>query len=163
MKNLRHVAVAAAIALVAVATAAWAIQPGTTGTEKRFQEQALRSGVLTQVNKTATATAASATAGAATLNSAGSGVITTNALTTIAGSDYLLTLTNNMIAAADIVLAAADLGTATQGVLSVKTITPAAGSVTIVVRNLSGNNQNPLNGTINIRFLVIKQSALGSD
>lgn len=156
--TMRRALISAAVAMLALSAAAYAIQPGTTGTEKRFQQQGLRSGVLIQANNTATATA-----GAATLNAAGSGVITSEALTTIAGSDYTLTLTNNMIAATDIVLATAALGTSTVGVLGVKTITPAAGSVVIIVRNETGNNQNTLNGTIKIGFTVIKQSANGSD
>lgn len=142
--------------LAASVAAALAVQPGTTGTEKRFQEMAVRSAVITQKNNTATATA-----GAATLNSAGSGIITSEALTTIGGSDYTLTLTNNMIGAGDVVLASVQNGTNTAGALFLGPVQPAAGSVVITVRN--GSGQGSLNGTIKIGFMVVKQSALGSD
>ncbi len=98
------------VVALALGAAAYAIQPGTDGTEKRFQNQGLRSAVLIQENLTATASS-----NAATLNAAGSGIITTESLTTAAGSDYTLTLTNNMVAAADIVFATVQLGTSTVG------------------------------------------------
>jgi hypothetical protein len=142
--------------LVASALVAYAIQPGTTGTEKQFQEQGLRSGVLIQKNNTATASA-----GAATLNAAGSGIVTSESLTTAAGSNYTLTLTNNMVAAADIVFATVQLGTSTTGEPMVESITPAANSVVILVRNNHGSAA--FNGTIKIGFLVLKQSVLGAD
>lgn len=156
--RLRH-ALIGIVALAGFATAAWAIQPGTTGTEKRFQEQGLRSGVLIQKNNTATATVAGSS-GTATLNAAGSGVITTGSVATTADSDWSLTLTNNMIAAADIVLASVNLGTSV-GKPYISEVTPGAGSVVIKVRNASG--ASTMNGTIQIRFLVVKQSANGSD
>lgn len=145
------------VAALAVVSVAWAIQPGTDGTEKRFQTQGLRSGVLIQKNNTATASS-----NAATLNAAGSGVITTEALTTLAGSDYTLTLTNNMVAAADLVFATVQYGTATTGSPFVSRITPAAGSVVILVRN-GASTDSVLNGTVKIGFFVLKQNANGSD
>lgn len=145
-------------AALSVCAVAWAIQPGTNGTEKRFQQMGLRSGVLEQPNLTATATAS-----AATLNAAGSGVITTESLTTVAGSDYTLTLTDNMIAAADVVQVQVNNGTNTGGAPLVRTVTPAAGSVAIIVRNGQTVIDTSYNGTLQIRFLVIKQSANGSD
>lgn len=148
----------AALLVPALCASAWAIQPGTSGTEKRFQEQGLRSGVLLQKNNTATATA-----GAATLNAAGSGVITSESLTTAAGSEYTLTLTNNMVEAGDVVLAATNLGTATTGNPTIKSVTPAAGSVVIVVGNSNENSPAAFNGTIQVRFMVMKQNANGSD
>lgn len=156
MKMLRPFGFAA-IALLAAATVAWAIQPGTTGTQKTYQNMGVRSGVLIQKNNTATATA-----GAATLNSAGSGIVTSEALVTLAGSDYTLTLTNDMIAAADIVLPTVQYGSATTGSPWIARVTPAAGSVVIVVRN-GATTDAVLNGTIKIGFLVIKQSVTGSD
>lgn len=143
-------------ALLVGAVAAYAIQPGTSGTEKRFQQQGLRSGVLIQKNNTATASS-----GAATLNAAGSGVITSEDLTTAAGSNYTLTLTNSMIASGDIVLASVRNGGSTQGEPMIETVTPADGSVVIIVRNNAGSDA--LNGSIKISFLVVKQSANGSD
>lgn len=146
-----------AAATLVICAAAYAIQPGTTGTNKQNQTSGLRSGVLIQKNNTATATS-----GAATLNAAGSGVITSEALSTAAGADYTLTLTNNMIAAADIVLASVQYGTSTTGSPWIGRITPAAGSVVIFVRN-GVSTDAVLNGTIKISFLVVKQSANGND
>lgn len=157
MKMLRPFGFAA-IALLAVATAAWAIQPGTSGTNKQFQNSGFRTGVLIQKNNTATASA-----GAATLNAAGSGIVTTEAVTTLAGSDYTLTLTNNMVAAADLVYATVQNGSNTTGAPFIRTITPAAGSVVIVVRNGQGVVDTSLTGTLKIGFFVIKQSVTGSD
>jgi hypothetical protein len=148
----------AASALALIATAAYAIQPGTTGTNKASQQQGFRTGVLIQKNNTATATA-----GAATLNAAGSGIITTEALATAAGSPYTLTLTNNMVAAADLVFANVQYGTSTVGQPYIKTITPGAGSVVIVVGNSTETSSSVFNGTLKIGFFVLKQSANGAD
>lgn len=152
----RRPIIAAFAGLALIASAAYAIQPGTTGTEKRYQQSGLRSGVLIQKNNTATATA-----GAATSNASGSGVVTSEALTTAAGATYTLTLTNDMIAAADTVFASVALGTATTGMPAVTTVAPAAGSVVVIVQNIHASAA--LNGTIKISFLVVKQSVNGSD
>ncbi|MDE2426235.1 MAG: hypothetical protein KGO96_10065 [Elusimicrobia bacterium] len=96
---------------------------------------------------------ATATAGAATLNKM-AGVITSESLTTGAGADYTLTLTNSDIAAADQVYASVQLGTATTGTPAVAMVTPAAGSAVIVVQNIHASAA--LNGTIKISFLVVK-------
>lgn len=145
-----------ATAALALAGVAYAIQPGTTGTEKRFQNQGLRSGVLLQKNNTATASS-----GAATLNAAGSGVVTSESISTAAGSNYTLTLTNSMVAAADLVFATVQLGSATTGEPLVESITPAAGSVVIIIRNNHGSAA--FNGTIKIGFLVVKQNVNDAD
>jgi hypothetical protein len=158
MKMLRRSGIAA-LAILALVTAAWAIQPGTSGTDKRLQQSGERSGVLIQVNNTATSVGAQT--GTATLNAAGSGVITTPSIAITADSEYALTLTNSMIEAGDVVLASANLGSSAVGSIYVAEVKPAAGSVLIRVRNASG--ATTLAGTIQIRFLVIKQSALGSD
>jgi len=105
----------------------------------------------TQVD-TGTKTAA-ATAGAATLNK-NAGVITSEALTTAAGAQYTLTLTNSQVAAADQVMVSVQLGTATTGTPNVCTVTPAAGSVVIVIQNIHATVA--LNGTIKIAFVVLK-------
>lgn len=157
MKMHRYLATAA-IALFAFAGVAWAIQPGTTGTEKRYQDSGFRTAVQIQKNNTATASG-----GAATLNAAGSGVITTESLSSAAGSPYTLTLTNNMIAAADVVLASVQNGSNTAGNPYIRRVTPAAGSVVITVGNSTENTPASFNGTLKISFLVIKQSTLGSD
>ena len=96
---------------------------------------------------------ATATAGAATLNKM-AGVITSEALVTAAGADYTLTLTNSDIAAADQVMASVQYGSATAGTPAVAMVTPGAGSVVIVVQNISG--ATALNGTIKISFVIFK-------
>jgi hypothetical protein len=94
---------------------------------------------------------ATATTGAATLSKQ-SGVVTSEALTTAAGSSYTLTLTNTLVAATSRVFASVQNGTNTQGELTVTSITPGSGSVAIVVKNSHGSQA--LNGTIKISFLV---------
>ncbi len=96
---------------------------------------------------------ATATAGAATLNQP-SGVITTESLTTASQANYTLTLTNSQIAAGDIVQVAIGNGTNSAGTPVQTTVTPAAGSVVIVVKN--DHASNAFNGTLSVRFLVVK-------
>src|SRR5512139_1649199 len=93
-----------------------------------------------------------ATAGAAATNNA-SFSVTSEALTTAAGVDYVLTLTNSLITADSVVLATAANGTNTTEGLSVHRVQPAAGSVTIRVTNRHATVA--LNGTIVINGLVI--------
>lgn len=97
---------------------------------------------------------ATAAAGAATL-SALHGKITTEALTTAQNASYTLTLTNPMIAAADLVHVTLANGTNTQGTPMPVRVTPAAGSVVIVVKNMHEAAQ-ALNGTLVIGFSVVK-------
>ena len=155
------------VALALLATAAYAVQLGTSGTNKQNQQSGLRIGIPIMLNNTATATAGAATLNAAGLNPTASGVITTEALTTLGGSDYTLTLTNNLIASTDLVFATVANGTNTLGAPRVGRVQPATGSVVIVVRNGNGNGgtapDSTLNGTLKIGFLLIKQSAHNSD
>lgn len=95
---------------------------------------------------------AAATGGAATLNKP-AGVVTSEALTTAAGAEYTLTLTNSAIAAASVVLVSFANGTNTQGTLALGRVTPGAGSATIRIRNAHASEA--LNGTIKIAFAVI--------
>ena len=97
---------------------------------------------------------ASAVAGAATLN-AQTGKVTSEALTTAQNVNYTMTITNNQIAAADIVLASIANGTNSQGTPVLLRVTPAAGSVAIVIRNAHDSAQ-ALNGTLVVSFQVIK-------
>jgi hypothetical protein len=99
---------------------------------------------------TKTATAAS---GAATLNKA-SGVITTESLSTAAGSSYTLTLTNNQVAAADQPFVSVWLGTATAGTPVVTVTKPQAGSLVISVKNIDASAA--FNGTLKIGFGIFK-------
>lgn len=94
---------------------------------------------------------ASASAGAATLNKQ-RGTITSEALTTAAGADYTLTLTNSKVTAARQVFVTLDDGTNTVGPIYVRKVTPGSGSVVILVRN--GHASSALNGTIKISFIV---------
>lgn len=115
-------------------------------TDARFN---LSGGVVID-NSTATATA-----GAATLN-ANAGVVTSEGVTTAAGAAYTLTLTNNKIAATDLVFASVANGTNSAGIPVVGTVTPGSGSVVIKVENQHGTNA--FNGTLKIAFLVIKSA-----
>lgn len=104
---------------------------------------------LTQVDVvsgTATSTAAAATINGQT------GVVTTEALTTAAGSTYTFTLTNASITTTSIVNVTVGKGTATAGEPVTQFITPAAGSVVILIRNNAASAA--LNGTIKIGFTV---------
>lgn len=102
-------------------------------------------------NLTSDTGTATAVAGAATLNKQ-SGTITSESLTTAAGSTYTLTITDSVVTAASRVFASADNGTNTGGELTVQRITPAAGSVVIVVKNTGGIAYN---GTIKINFFAV--------
>ena len=103
---------------------------------------------IVNVGDTGTATA---TAGAATSNTQ-RGTITSESLTTAAGSDYTLTLTNSKITASSIVLCSATDGSNTTGPIYVRKVTPGSGSVVIIVRN--GHASSALNGTIKVAYAV---------
>ena len=94
---------------------------------------------------------ATATAGAATLN-ASYGKVTSEALTTAAGADYVLILTNSSVTANSIVLVSIQNGTNTTEGIFVTRVSPIAGAVVIRVRN---NNAAALNGNILVNFVVI--------
>jgi hypothetical protein len=94
---------------------------------------------------------ATAVSGAATLNNV-SGHVTSEALTTAAGADYTLTLTNSLVTTDSVVEAQVRDGSNTTVGLDVNEVTPAAGSVVIKVKN--GHASSALNGTIIIDFVV---------
>lgn len=100
---------------------------------------------------TGTKTAA-ATAGAATLNKT-SGLITSESITTAAGSDYTLTLTNSDITANSIVFASVQPGTSTTGEPAITSVDPSASSLVIKVRNIHATAA--FNGTIIIAFVTL--------
>ena len=106
------------------------------------------SGPLTGTPGTATAVAGAATLAALT------GKITTEALITAAAANYTLTLTNSLIAAADVVMVTVANGTATTGVPIVARVQPAAGSVVVVIRNVDA--AVAFNGTLVASFQVLK-------
>lgn len=92
-----------------------------------------------------------AAAGAVTVNSR-TGLVTSEALTTAAGSDYTLTLTNNRISANSVVMVYLDNGTNTTAPIYTRLVTVSAGQAVIVVRNAGGG---ALNGTIKVGFAVL--------
>src|SRR5271157_309345 len=96
---------------------------------------------------------ATASSGAATLNKM-AGVITSESLTTAAGADYTLTLTNSDIAATDQVFASVALGSAATGTPAVATVAPGTTSVVIVIQNIHATAA--FTGTLLISFLVVK-------
>lgn len=95
---------------------------------------------------------ASASGGAATLSKQ-RGTITSEALTTAAGADYTLTLTNTKVTTSSIVLVSLDNGSNTTAAIYVALVTPGSGSVVIKVRNAHASSA--LNGTIKISFAVL--------
>lgn len=129
----------AIVALFVLAGAAFAQSPATL----RPNSLAIDSGAKT----------ATAVSGAATLNK-GSGVITTEALSTAAAGTYTLTLTDSAIAASDVVFASVWMGTSTTGIPEVMTATPANGSVVITIHN--DHASAAFNGTLKVGFFTLK-------
>lgn len=97
-------------------------------------------------------TDATAVAGAAT-DTHTSGQITSEALTTAAAAEYLLTLTNPKVNADSVVLVSVFSGTNTTIGIAVHEVTPGAGSVTIRVCNTHASAA--WNGTIVISYTVL--------
>ncbi len=96
---------------------------------------------------------ASATAGAATLNT-NSGVITTESLTTGAGLEYTLTLTNSRARTSDQFIVTVNNGTSTAGTPGVgSAICSTNGTVIITITNLHASNA--FNGTLKIGFIRV--------
>jgi hypothetical protein len=97
-------------------------------------------------------TTGTAAAGAITMQSL-AGQVTTEALTTAAGAEYTLTITDSLITASSVIMASVGLGTATAGTPGIGGVTPAAGSCVITVTNL--HSANAFDGTLKINFAVI--------
>ena len=95
-----------------------------------------------------------ASAGAVTLNDL-CGLITTEALTTAQNAIYTLTITNDKVAAGDLVFAHVYDGTNTQGTPTITRVTPGSSSIVIKVNNLHASAE-ALNGTLKIGFMVVK-------
>jgi hypothetical protein len=93
-----------------------------------------------------------ATAGAAELD-AKAGVITTESLSTAAGAEYTLTLTNADVSADSVVVASVANGSNTTAGATVTTVAPDDGSVVIKVKNTHA--ETALNGTLKIAFAVV--------
>ena len=124
-----------------------AILNGTPGTVS-FGDTTVTALHLGTGTKTATAVA-----GAATLNKPG-GTITTEALTTVAGGTYVLTLTNSTIALADQAFASVQFGSSTTGAPCVTSTDNSAGQVVITIQNVHATAA--FNGTLLISFAVFK-------
>lgn len=97
-------------------------------------------------------TTATASSGAATA-AAGRFTVTSEALTTAAGSDYVLTVTNTHVLATSIVLCSAANGTNTTEGLDINRTQPSAGSVIVRVRNTHASAA--LNGTVKVNCAVV--------
>jgi hypothetical protein len=102
-------------------------------------------------------TTANATAGATTLH-AESGVVTSEALTTAAGSSYTLTLTNQLMAASSRVQVSVSRGTEADSLsYQVQEVRPAAASCVIVIKNTGSvafGDAGAGGGTIKIAFTI---------
>lgn len=99
---------------------------------------------------TATATGTGGTS-TATLNRA-AGMITTDAITTAAAASHVLTLTNNRVAAGDMILATVNGGTNTAGF----PILSAVASANTITFSLGNDGADAFNGNVKIAFLVLK-------
>jgi hypothetical protein len=97
--------------------------------------------------------AATAAAGAATLN-AQVGVITSEALTTAAGADYTLTLTNTRVDAGCVPFFSVANGTNSAGGPCLAH-SPVVTEDQVVVKVRNSHASAALNGTIKINFLLI--------
>lgn len=101
--------------------------------------------------------AATASSAAATCN-AQHCLITTEALTTAAGSQYTLVLTNNVAETTDVVHASVGFGTATTGEPVVDRVKVTAnGSVSVVIENRHASVA--LDGTLLIGVSLFKSAA----
>ena len=126
--------------------------PGTSTANVLLDTGVNASSTVTQLHVDSGTKTASATSGAATLNKT-AGAVTSESITTAAGSTYTLTLTNSAIAAADQVMVSLANGTNTGGTLSLVSVTPASTSVVIIVKNIGAS---AFNGTIVISYVVFK-------
>jgi len=91
---------------------------------------------------------------AGTLNQI-AGKVTSESLTTAAGSAQALVLTNSLVEAGDIVLALINGGTDTNGSVELKAVA-TANTITFTLTNRHASAA--FNGTFIIGFLVIKQN-----
>lgn len=95
---------------------------------------------------------ATASGGAATLNKS-SGIITSEALTTAAGSDYTLVLTNSVIAAGDNALVSVD-SNGSAGLPLLYSAKCTSNTLTVIVRNAHASAA--FNAAIKIGFAILK-------
>jgi len=140
----------------AVSSGTFTTLTATTGTITTLNSTNINASYLVALESikldTGTKTATSS-AGAVTLNKT-SGTITTEALTTIAGATYTLTITNSKISATSQVFASVRNGTNTSGIYDILRIEPLAGSVVISIYVIGGGL---MNGTIKVSFIVLDE------
>jgi hypothetical protein len=117
-------------------------------TNRNLNLQGAGTGIATLGNLSAV----SATAGAATCN-AQRCIVTSEAITTAAGADYVLTMTDNKISTSSIILATVANGTNTTEGIAVNRVQPGSGSAVIHVRNTHASAA--LNGTIVVNAAVM--------
>lgn len=82
-----------------------------------------------------------------------SGEATSAALTTAAGAQATITITNASIAATSKVFVALKNGTNSAGAPVVVTVTPGAGSAAVVIQNIHASAA--LNGTLKAEYFVV--------
>ncbi len=150
-EEVRFTATASAVNDITITNAATGNKPSISASGDDTNVSVSMKGKGTGIADIGDSNTASATAGAATCNSQ-KGTITSEALTTAAGSDYVLTLTNNKISATSLVFVSVDNGTNTTEGLAVNRVTPGSGSVVIRIRNTHASSA--LNGTIKINFFI---------
>lgn len=122
---------------------------GFEGRDKRFRNMELSVRGLSSDISTGTASSK-----AVTINDY-MGVITTEDLTTAQNASDIVTLTNDKIAAGDIVLVTLSNGTNTQGTPALYACHTSANTAVIRFANLHASSQ-AFNGTLKIGFVVIK-------
>jgi len=136
------------LAFLLLPLAAYAAITGTVGT---YQAQQMQIGQLALGRGTGTCVS-----NAVTINN-GSGVITTEALSTAAGATQAITLTNSRIAAGDMVYAVAD----PNGSTGTPTISNVTVTATTAVFNLKNDHASAaFNGAIKIYIFISKQGNL---
>ena len=84
------------------------------------------------------------------------GKITSESLTTAAGSSVTFTITNTLVAAGDIIMVTRNGGTSTNGTPTYNVV-PGDGSFTIVLTNRHASAA--FNGTFIFSFLLLKQTS----
>lgn len=106
-----------------------------------------------QIDVDSSTTTAAGTGGTSTATlSKMAGVITTDAITTASLGQHVMTVTNTLVAAGDIVLVSLQGGTNTRDNIQIEAV---AGSGTITV-TLTNNHASAVNGTVIFAFVLLK-------
>ena len=140
-------AIVLGLALVFASLQAWA---AITGTNSTMQAEQARMGQLQMGMGTSTGT------NTPTINN-GAGIITTAALSNAAGASVSITLTNNRIAAGDMVFGSIDSNGST-GQPIIANIQVSAGQAIFVIQNIHASVA--LNAAVKISFLINKAGNL---